>query len=212
MSDDAISDPDLETVSGYREPPDPTDAIRSRHGTSPASTQRGRRARLRGWRHKAYLAESMLAMCRADLAKAEAALALSEAILSQCRSDLIREGMERDAARAAADKEHREHLQSVDTLSESVPSERNRSDKAEAALAECRHQFLLQSDCSHSECVDREDEQRDRADKAEAEWVMWRETARRITDDAWAEILTYGRAPLENLATACSAIDAAQGG
>jgi len=38
------------------------------------------------------------------------------------------------------------------------------------------------------------------------------ETARRITDDAWAEILTYGRAPLENLAAACSAIDAAQGG
>ena len=38
------------------------------------------------------------------------------------------------------------------------------------------------------------------------------ETARRITDDAWAEILTYGRAPLDNLAAACSAIDAAQGG
>jgi len=38
------------------------------------------------------------------------------------------------------------------------------------------------------------------------------EAARRITDAAWAEIFTFGRAPLENLGAACTAIDTVNSG
>jgi hypothetical protein len=34
------------------------------------------------------------------------------------------------------------------------------------------------------------------------------EAARRITDESWNEIFTLGRAPLEELGAACTALDA----
>jgi hypothetical protein len=38
------------------------------------------------------------------------------------------------------------------------------------------------------------------------------EAARRITDESWNEILTLGRAPLEDLGAACTALDASATG
>jgi hypothetical protein len=45
-----------------------------------------------------------------------------------------------------------------------------------------------------------------------AEIFATMEAARRITDAAWAEIFTFGRAPLENLGAACTAIDTVNSG